>query len=78
MICGFVSLILFGLEFPALKLEQCQHSAVDCHQYVSTLLEKLPTTQFVWDAETESYVSVELIGVNNTSCHVIPRPKPEA
>ncbi len=76
MVCGFISLILFGLEMPALKLEQCQHSKVDCHAYVSTWLEKLPTSQFVWDDATESFVSVELVGVNNTTCHVLPKSKP--
>ena len=76
MICGFVSLIIFGAEFPTVKLEKCQHSKVDCQAYVSKWLSKIPPTHHVYDQENDRYYEVELFGVRDTDCHLLPKPRP--
>ena len=76
MFCGFVSIVVFGMITPTSRLEVCQPSKPECQAYVSQWLASLPPPQKVWNEETKSYSTIEIVGARNSKCALIPRQRP--
>ena len=66
MICGFVTVIAFGLMFPSIQVAECQRDTAECISHINYWISRIP----------EQYIESEAVVVYNRRCELVPRRSP--